>query len=57
MPPLKFSRIVSFSSEDPTHPATSLLTKVLSHLGSLCNKYFVNRASGPARMRVRQRRG
>jgi len=27
MPPLKFSRIVSFSSEDPLHPATSLLTK------------------------------
>ena len=57
MPPLKFSRIVSFSSEDPAHPATSLLTKVLSHLGSLCNKNFVNRVSGPARMRVRQRRG
>jgi len=27
MPPLKFSRIVSFSSEDPLHPATSLLSK------------------------------
>ena len=30
MPPLKFSRIVSFSSEDPLHPAISLLSKVLS---------------------------
>jgi len=27
MPPLNFSRIVSFSSEEPTHPATSLLSK------------------------------
>ena len=28
MAPLKFSRVVSFSSEDPTHPATGLLGKV-----------------------------
>jgi len=27
MPPLKFSRIVSFSTEDPLHPAISLLSK------------------------------
>ena len=32
MPPLKFSRIVSFSSEEPTHPATSLLSKVLHEI-------------------------
>ena len=56
MPPLKFSRIVSFSSEDPLHPATSLLTKVLL----LDNEVFSNviiRASGPARRRVSQRHG
>ena len=35
MPPLKFSRIVSFSSEDLTHPATSLLSKVLLILRSM----------------------
>ena len=35
MPPLKFSRVVSFSSEDPLHPATSLLSKVLLILRSM----------------------
>ena len=34
MPPLKFARVVSFSSESPTHPATNLLTKVLLLLRS-----------------------
>lgn len=28
MPPLKFRRVVSFSSEDPQHPATGLLARV-----------------------------
>ena len=28
MAPLKFSRVVSFSSEEPSHPATGLLGKV-----------------------------
>lgn len=28
MAPLRFARVTSFSSEEPTHPATGLLAKV-----------------------------